>query len=158
MNKLFALAAAIAVTSPALAQSFPTGLQGIKIAVADYERATRFYAILGLAPGVKYNPLEWQLRWLDPAKGAPIIMVNDPNGRIKVPTGGAFLMISVTDVPATVARLKQAGFAADGEVHAVPQATMMMIKDPDGNSVELLGPPARAAGANAKPTEHDHAH
>lgn len=110
MNKLIGLVGALvlAITAPALAQQMPTGLQGIKIAVADYERATRFYAILGMVPGTKYNGLEWQLRWTEPARGVPVI-------------------------------------------HANPRATIMMIKDPDGNSVELLGPPA---GASAPPAPH----
>jgi predicted enzyme related to lactoylglutathione lyase len=153
MNKLIGLAGALtlAMVGSAHAQQMPTGLQGIKIAVADYERATRFYAILGMAPGMKYNELEWQLRWTEPARGVPVIMVRDPAGRIGVVKGGASLMISVADVAGTVARLRTAGFAIAGETHSNPRATIMMIKDPDGNSIELLGPPASVSAA---PTPH----
>lgn len=159
MNKMIGLAGALAlaVAAPAFAQQMPTGMQGIKIAVADYERATRFYTILGMAAGAKYNELEWQLRWAEPARGAPVIMVRDPSGRIGVVKGGASLMISVADVPATVARLKAAGFAVPGDPHTTPQATIQMIKDPDGNSIELLGAPLGAAAA-APADDHGHAH
>jgi predicted enzyme related to lactoylglutathione lyase len=143
MRRLFGLAmvAALAAAVPAHAQTMPTGLQGVKIAVEDYERATRFYAILGMTPGTKYNAMEWQLRWAEPAHGVPIIMVKDPSGRIHVEKGGAFLMVSVADVPATAARLKDAGFAVPGQPMHTPQATILMLKDPDGNSIELLGGP-----------------
>jgi predicted enzyme related to lactoylglutathione lyase len=151
MNKLIGLAGALtlAMMAPAHAQQMPTGMQGIKIAVTDYERATRFYTILGMTAGMKYNDLEWQLRWTEPARGVPVIMVRDPSGRIGVVKGGASLMISVADVPTTVAQLKAAGFAVTGEAHTTPQATIQMIKDPDGNSIELLGGPLGKAAAPA---------
>lgn len=151
-----AAAAALTMAAPAPAQDRPTGLVGVKISVEDYERATRFYEILGMAPGMKYNALEWQLTWKEPAKGVPVIMVRDPAGRIKVAKGGAFLMVSVADVAATVAQLKAAGFAVDGEAHVMAQATIQMIKDPDGNTIELLGPSAPAAAAPSDDHDHDH--
>ncbi len=147
MNKLFGLAAAIALAAPAAAQQIPIGLQGIKIAVADYERATRFYAILGMTPGASYNAMEHELKWASPAKGASIIMVRDSTGRIPMVKGGASIMVSVADVPATAARLKAAGFAVAGQPRTTPQATILMIKDPDGNSIELLGGPFGAPRA-----------
>ena len=149
MNKLIALAGAVVATlvTPTFAQPMPTGMQGVKIAVEDYDRATRFYTILGMTAGMKYNDLEWQLRWAEPARGVPVIMVRDPAGRIGVVKGGASLMISVADVPATVARLKAAGFVVTGEAHATPRATIQMLKDPDGNSIELLGGPFGAPTA-----------
>lgn len=155
MRRLIGIAGLLAVASmtPVHAQSMPTGLQGVKIAVEDYERATRFYEILGMTLGMKYNAKEWQLRWKEPATGQPIIMVNDPTGRISVPKGGAFLMISVADVPTTVAELRAAGFSVPGEPHSMPQATLMMIKDPDGNSIELLGGPF---GADTPAAAQDH--
>jgi predicted enzyme related to lactoylglutathione lyase len=154
MNKLFGLAAAIALASPALAQERPLGLQGVKIAVADYEPTTRFYSILGMVPGTAYNPREHELKWADPAKGVPIIMVRDESGRSSMVKGGSFIMVSVADVAATVARLKAAGFPVTGEPLVIPQATIQMIKDPDGNTIELLGPPA--AGAAGGDHGHDH--
>jgi predicted enzyme related to lactoylglutathione lyase len=161
MNKLFApmfgWAAALALASPAVAQERPLGLVGLKIAVADYERATRFYALLGMTAGASYNAMERELKWADPAKGVSIIMVRDSTGRIPMVKSGGFVMISVADVPATVARLKAAGFAVERKAMVTPRATIQMLKDPDGNTVELLGPGGAAAAPAAEP-EHDHAH
>lgn len=141
MKRYLVLAAALAVmvSPPAFAQGRPTGLHGVKIAVADYDRTTRFYAILGMVAGTRYNPHEWELRWADPAKGSVVIMVKEAGGALA--PGGAFLMISVADVPATVARFKEAGFPVAGEPLTTPRSTIMMLKDPDGNSIELLGGP-----------------
>jgi predicted enzyme related to lactoylglutathione lyase len=151
MKTILALAGALAITVavPVSAQQAPTGLHGIKIAVQDYERATRFYTILGMTAGTKYNPREWELRWADPARGSVVIMVKDDSGRIPIVKGGASLMISVADVPATVARLRAAGFAVPGEPRTTPRSTIMMLKDPDGNSIELLGGPFGAPAARA---------
>lgn len=159
MNKLFGVAgiAAIALASTAVAQQTPTGLHGIKIAVADYDRATRFYSILGMTPGTQYNALEWELRWADPAGGSVVIMVKDPSGRIRVTKGGASLMVSVANVGDTVERLRTAGFSIPGKPMVTPRATILMLQDPDGNWVELLGPGAAAPTA-ATPPEHDHGH
>ncbi|MFT4026137.1 MAG: VOC family protein [Novosphingobium sp.] len=158
MNKLIALAAACAATlsvpalsAPAFAQTMPTGLQGIKIAVADYDRTTRFYSNLGMAAGATYNDHERQLVWVDPAKGVSLVMVHDTSGRMAMTRGGAFIMISVPDVPAAVARLKAAGFAVPGEPKVTPRATIMMLKDPDGNSIELLGGPFGQGAAAPAP-------
>jgi predicted enzyme related to lactoylglutathione lyase len=142
MNKLIAAAALmLASTLPAAAQPVaPIGLYAVKIAVQDFDRATRFYAVLGMAAGIKYNASEWELRWTDPARGAVFIMVRDETGRFGVPKAGGFVVVSVADVAATGARLKAAGFAVTGEPHATQQGVFWVIKDPDGNSVELVGP------------------
>lgn len=144
MYKLFGLTAALllASTAPAVAQpAVPTGLYAVKIAVADYDRAIRFYSVLGMVAGTKYNTSEWELRWTDPARGAVFIMVRDETGRFGMSKAGGFVVISVADVAATGARLKAAGFAVAGEPHATQQGVFWVVKDPDGNSVELVGPP-----------------
>jgi predicted enzyme related to lactoylglutathione lyase len=149
MIKIFGLAIAIAVAAVpgAFAQQAPAGLLGVKIAVQDFDRATRFYSVLGMTPGIKYNAMEQQLRWVEPARGAPVILVKDEGGRVSVVKGGGYLMIAVADAAATIDRLKAAGFAVTGEPHRLPQATVVMIKDPDGNSIELLGGPFGSATA-----------
>lgn len=143
MNKLIAAAALmLAGTSSATAQpAAPIGLYAVKIAVADYDRAIRFYSLLGMTPGTKYNASEWELRWTDPARGAVFIMVRDETGLFGMTKAGGFVVVSVTDVAATGARLKTAGFTVAGEPHATQQGVFWVIKDPDGNSVELVGPP-----------------
>jgi predicted enzyme related to lactoylglutathione lyase len=148
MNKLIAATAALLLAGsvPAAAQPVaPIGLYAVKIAVTDYARAIRFYSLLGMAAGTKYNASEWELRWVDPARGAVFIMVRDETGRFGVTKGGGFVVLSVADVAASGARLKAAGFTVAGEPHATQQGVFWVIKDPDGNSVELVGPaPAKA--------------
>jgi predicted enzyme related to lactoylglutathione lyase len=150
MRNLFIIAGALALAAgmPAAAQSVETGLHAIKIAVQDPAQTTRFYAVLGMAAGARFNSHESELRWTDPARGSGIVMVEDQPGRPPRSKGGSFLMISVNDVPATVTRLKAAGFAIPGEPRITPRATIMMLKDPDGNTIELLGGPF---GAPTKP-------
>lgn len=150
MKVLFAAAAAmtIATAVPAAAQSVELGLHGLKIAVQDPAKTTRFYTILGMAAGPRYNSFESELHWAGATHGAAIIMVEDQAGRPPRPKGGSSLMITVADVAATIAQLKQAGFAVQGEPRVTPRATIMMLKDPDGNSIELLGGPF---GSSAKP-------
>jgi catechol 2,3-dioxygenase-like lactoylglutathione lyase family enzyme len=149
MKNLVALAGALAigVSFPAAAQQASV-LRGVKIAVQDYERTTRFYTLLGMTAGTKFNPMEWELRWADPAQGSPIIMVHDDSGRMRVVKGGATLIISVADVSATVARLKAAGFPVSGEPHTNARAVLMVVPDPDGNSIELVSRPP-SSGATA---------
>lgn len=149
MNKLTGLLGAVLLTAamPALAQqTAPNGIYAVKIAVQDYDRAIKFYSILGMTAGTKYNASEWALGWADPARtGSIIIMVRDDTGRFGVVKGGGFLVVSVGDVAGTGARLKEAGFAVAGEPHATQQGVFWVIKDPDGNSVELVGAaPAKA--------------
>lgn len=142
MHKMIIAAALmLAGTMPATAQPVaPIGLYAVKIAVQDYDRAIRFYGVLGMAAGTKYNAWEQELRWTDPARGAVFIMVRDDTSRFGVPKAGGFVVVSVADVAATGARLKAAGFAVTGEPHATQQGVFWVIKDPDGNSVELVGP------------------
>lgn len=143
MFKSFGLAATalLASAAPSATQpAIPTGLYAVKIAVADYDRAIRFYSVLGMVAGTKYNASEWELRWTDPARGAVFIMVRDETGRFGMAKAGGFVVISVADVAATGAQLKTAGFAVAGEPHVTQQGVFWVIKDPDGNSVELVGP------------------
>jgi lactoylglutathione lyase len=61
--------------------------------------------------------------------------------------GFRYLTIFVTDIDATTERLKKAGYssASKGGMVALPEGFpkdvyLMMVRDPDGNMVELVGP------------------
>lgn len=47
---------------------------------------------------------------------------------------------SVPDMKGTVGKLKAAGHSGIGEPRMTPRFSILMIKDPDGNQIELLGP------------------
>lgn len=136
-------ATALACASPAvMAQQIASGMHAIKITVKDFQKTIDFYAVLGMKMGSKYNAAEWELKWDNPAQGSNIIMVHDETNQMKMTPGGAFMMISTPDIKATVARLKAAGYPGVGQPRVTPRASILMLKDPDGNQIELLGPAA----------------
>lgn len=138
---LLAAAGAVAQPAPSAAPAPASSLAGIKIAVADFQRSIDFYTKLGLVLDRKPNDHEWSLKWPGSAGGPFIYMVRDlPSAQHRPPVGGGFVMISVTDMTATVARLKDAGYPDIGEPRRGPRASLLFIKDPDGNTVELIGP------------------
>jgi predicted enzyme related to lactoylglutathione lyase len=143
--KIVAGALALAAASAAGAQdvSMPS-MPGIKLSSADFARTTAFYTALGMHSGTRYNDHETSLEWSAAGQGSRIIMVKDDKGRMV--KGGAFLMISVPDMAAALKRLEAAGFTGLGQPRSNPHFTILMIKDPDGNQVELLsaGTPAKA--------------
>jgi catechol 2,3-dioxygenase-like lactoylglutathione lyase family enzyme len=121
------------------------GMIGIKIAVKDYQKSIDFYSRLGMKEGPLHNPAEKELNWGAGVKGPMIILVHDETGRIKLPPGNAALMMQVPDVAATARALRDAGFADIGTPRETKTYAVLMLKDPDGNSIEMLGPPAHAA-------------
>ena len=146
MRGFLGIAGALALcmaTTTASAQDMGYRMYGIKIAVKDYQRAIDFYTMLGMKMGPKHNAAEWELQWGNPAQGSNIIMVHDESGRMKLAPGGAFLMIGVPDVKVIAGKLKSAGHPGIGEPQVTPRATILMIRDPDGNQIELLGPGGR---------------
>lgn len=63
--------------------------------------------------------------------------------------GFRYLTIFVTDIDASLAQLKKAGYkpASKSEMVALPEGFpkdvyLMMVRDPDGNMIELVGPRA----------------
>lgn len=142
MKNLMALAGALTLVGmgSAQAQERPSGMYGLKLGARDFEKSAQFYTLLGMARGPKYGANQ-ELHWDAPAKGSAILLVARKPGE----SGGSYLMISVADVPATAARLKAAGFAVTGEPRTNPRATVLIVKDPDGNTVELMGGPGGAA-------------
>ncbi|MFC3175309.1 VOC family protein [Novosphingobium bradum] len=121
------------------AQTAPVAptMVGVKIAVADMARTSAFYGALGMKPGLRYNDHETALTW--GASPLPmVVMVRDDQHRMV--RGGAFLMVSVADFDGTLARLAAAGFPASGKPLVTARFTQLMLTDPDGNRIELLGP------------------
>ena len=128
------------LAQPAAAQDVGYAIIGVKIGVADYQKPIDFYALLGMKLGPKHNAAEWELDAVDPAQKLRLIMVHDETGRMKLAPGGAFLMISVPNVTAVAAKLKAAGHAGIGDPRAAGNYAILMVRDPDGNQLEILGP------------------
>lgn len=140
-----ALALAAAATAVAAESWSGYRMIGLKLGVADFRKSMDFYAALGMKVGPKHNAYEQEMRWDSPAQGSRLILIHDDTGRLTVPAGGSFLMMEVPDVAAAARKLRDAGYPNIGEPRSNKMYTMLMLKDPDGNSIEMLGPPPAAA-------------
>lgn len=117
-----------------------TAIIGAKIVVKDYQKAIDFYSKLGLKVGQKYNASE--LEMLSDNPQAPrLILIHDASGQMKRASGGSSLMMLVPDVKATAQALKEAGYPGIGEPKTTARSVGLVVKDPDGDEVELLSPP-----------------
>ncbi len=135
---LLALAAATSV----LAQQFNPGLRSVKIEAQDWTKSTAFYTALGMKAGVKRDTTQ-DMVWEQPSQNSGLVMTNHEYAvRAKMVRGGTYLMIVTPDIVALAARLKAAGFADTPAPRAMGSSvSVMLLHDPDGNQIEVLGPP-----------------
>jgi glyoxylase I family protein len=63
-----------------------------------------------------------------------------PDGRRQEPGGWNRLVLRVTDLPACIAALQDAGIRFRNEMEAGPAGRQIQIEDPDGNPIELFEP------------------
>jgi catechol 2,3-dioxygenase-like lactoylglutathione lyase family enzyme len=136
---------AVWTVSPAIADDdvSSAGMLGIKLAVKDFQRSIDFYTMLGMVEGTKYNPAEQELKWNSALQGSNIILVHDETGRSQLTPGTAALLIREPDVAATAKKLKDSGYPDVGTPRGTKVATILMLKDPDGNQIEMVGSPAK---------------
>jgi catechol 2,3-dioxygenase-like lactoylglutathione lyase family enzyme len=66
-----------------------------------------------------------------------------PDGRLPSPGGWNRIQIEVSDLAATVERLRQAGYRFRNEIVAGNGGLQILAEDPSGNPVELFEPPKR---------------
>jgi catechol 2,3-dioxygenase-like lactoylglutathione lyase family enzyme len=137
-----ALALAVSTATPAAAQQnmFGPGMHAVKMAVDDFQKSTQFYVALGMKPGATYGATR-ELVWESGSKNSGILMAGPAYpGRKDIVRGGNYLMIVTPDIKAAADRLTRAGFPV-GKIGGGAQASLLMVKDPDGNQIELMGPP-----------------
>lgn len=116
-------------------------MMSVKIGVADFARSTDFYTkYFGMKKGALYNPAEQALDWADGSQGANLILVHDPSGKLKLTPGAAWLMFKVPDAKKIAKSLTDAGFQGVEKPVEMPQyqTTVIMVRDPDGNQIEML--------------------
>ncbi len=115
-------------------------LMTVKIGVTDFKKSSDFYVkFLGMKEGAQYNPAEKAVDWPTPGQGSNIILVHDPEGKLKLTPGGGWLLFKVSDARKTGKAIADAGFKVEPvmelkEMHS----TVVTARDPDGNVVELL--------------------
>lgn len=133
---------ALAAAAPSLAQNqFGPGMRSVKIAVNDFQKSTAFYTALGMKPGPDRGATR-ELVWEGTTQNSGIVMASPDYARnAKMTRGGTYLMIMSPDVKAVAAKLRAQGYPDVAEPRAMgTMATVLILRDPDGNQIELLGP------------------
>jgi catechol 2,3-dioxygenase-like lactoylglutathione lyase family enzyme len=130
----------LATALPALAaQDHGPRLGSVRIAVNDFQKATDFYIKLGMKAGPVYTPAERGLKWDNATQGSGITLYHDATGKkTKLIPGTASLSFVVPDIKATAQSLRDAGYPDIGEPKDYKSAMLLMVKDPDGNQIELV--------------------
>lgn len=117
----------------------------VRYLVRDVEQAIRFFVeLLGFELRQQFGPAMAILArddltlWVaGPQASAARPM---PDGRQPEPGGWNRFVLTVDDIDATVARLKQAGAVFRNEVITGPGGRQVLVEDPSGNPIELFQP------------------
>lgn len=67
-----------------------------------------------------------------------------PDGRQQEPGGWNRIVLQVTDLPARITALKNAGLRFRNEMEVGPAGRQIQLEDPDGNPIELFEPANRS--------------
>jgi glyoxylase I family protein len=123
----------------------PVTLHGVRYQVKDVARAVRFYAEhLGFELRHQQLPAfanvtlgEFSLLLSGPgASGSRPL----PGGVSQEPGGWNRIVLRVSDLPAVVDALKDAGLKFRNAMEVGPGGRQIQIEDPDGNPIELFEP------------------
>lgn len=124
------------------------GFRGVRYQVKDVERAITFYTqSLGFTLDMQSLPAFGQVS----IDGLTLILSGPgasgsrlmPDGRQQEPGGWNRVVLQVNDLPACIARLKEAGVHLRKELESGPGGQQVQIEDPDGNPIELFEPANR---------------
>jgi catechol 2,3-dioxygenase-like lactoylglutathione lyase family enzyme len=148
---LLAAAAPACAEMPAAPSATVGSLIGPALHVGQVARSLRFYVDgLGLKVGMQMGPPERHETILtfggDP-RDPGIILLSDETGAAvpAIVQGNGFdrTVLRMSDLGATAARLRAAGFSP-GDIHEVAMGyRMMLATDPDGYKYELVQTPPR---------------
>lgn len=112
-----------------------TGIHHVGLPVADFERALAFYTgVLGLEHIAAPKAFAAGVRWL--RLGDQHIHIIRHEGAL-APHGPRHVALHVKDIRAAKAHLKALGYKLD-EQPFITGAERFYMKDPDGNSLELI--------------------
>ncbi|MGE0408577.1 MAG: VOC family protein [Amphiplicatus sp.] len=137
-----------AAKAPEPRSSTDAGMYLTALAVADLDRSLEFYTeVLGLRFDRRMEKPERStvlLRSADPsAADAALALTWLKGGQAPAPAGDAFFRLTIRgDADAAIARAKAGGYTVDREpyVSTVTGSKLGFIKDPDGYSIEIIGP------------------
>lgn len=131
------VALAIAASPSFAAELGKFGMLSLRIAVKDEARSIAFYKHLGMKVGRLHHPGQQEIVFEDPTQGPGIVLMS---GDTKLGRGTNNFLIAVPDTHAVAKSLRAAGFPDIGEPHNTESYVGLTVKDPDGNTVNLLGP------------------
>jgi len=120
-------------------------VHGIRYQVTDVARSVAFYTQhLGFTlqhqqlpafASVSLGDANLLLSGPDASGSRPL-----PDGRRQEPGGWNRVVLRVTDLPACIAELRNAGIRFRNDMETGPGGRQIQIEDPDGNPIELFEP------------------
>ena len=121
------------------------GVHGVRYQVKDVARAVAFYTDhLGFTLERQQLPAfasvslgEFTLMLSGPGASGSRPM---PGGESQKPGGWNRVVLHVTDLPARIDGLKNAGVRFRNDMEAGPGGRQIQVEDPDGNPIELFEP------------------
>ncbi|HET9832988.1 MAG TPA: VOC family protein [Vicinamibacterales bacterium] len=126
-------------------QGIAAAFHGVRYQVADVLRSIAFYTEhFGFTlehkqppafANVSLGPLQILLSGPGASGSRPLA-----DGRRQEPGGWNRVVLRVTDLPSSIATLKDAGVRFRNEMLAGPGGRQVQIEDPDGNPIELFEP------------------
>jgi glyoxylase I family protein len=124
---------------------FVLGMRGVRYQVKDVSRSIAFYTEqLGFELDQQHLPAFAQV-----SVGALKLILSGPgaSGSRPMPRGGHQepggwnrIVLEVSDLPARIPALKEAGLRFRNEMEAGPGGKQIQLEDPDGNPIELFEP------------------
>lgn len=155
MSRAIGLATLLLMASPSAIAQAPAAPVGARLMapglpVADLDRSLAFYRIaLGLVAGttLHHGALTEAMLCADDARGPlALILLHDGGPGKATGQGGALakIVLRVPDVAAVAARMTAAGYPVGAVRVSGEGPAILMIVDPDGYQLELVGGPAPA--------------
>jgi len=131
-------------SSPVGTHAYIKGFHGVRYQVKDVARSIAFYTQLGFKVQHQQLPAFASLS-LD---GSQVLLSGPgasgsrpmPNGERQEPGGWNRIVLKVSELPALITALKNAGFGFRNEMETGPGGRQIQIEDPDGNPIELFEP------------------
>ncbi len=120
-------------------------LADISYQVSDWQRAKRFYAeTLGLPVAAFISDEVGWMEFGDKSNTHLAIMLRSGGGPMRSGEGGGIAVFAVDDCQQAVAELRGRGVRCDDPVAVPGMITWANFYDPDGNQLQVAGPPPRA--------------